>query len=149
MTANYGTVGQRRREGTMSILSEVFTWWQGNTWGTRYTIWKQGRLVGTDEFGNTYYEQVRGAPGPHGKPRRWVTYKSMSEASLVPPDWHGWLHFTVDTPPTQEAYTPRPWQKPHQPNKTGTPEAWRPQGSILTAASRPKATGDYKPWRPE
>lgn len=133
----------------MGILSEIFSWWGGNTWGTRFTIWKQGRVVGTDEFGNRYYEQVSGLPGPHGRPRRWVTYKSMSEATLVPPDWHGWLHFTVDTPPTEESYAPRPWQKSHRMNMTGTPAAWRPSGSILTAASRPKATGDYKPWRPE
>ena len=32
---------------------------------------------------------------------------------------------------------------------TGTPEAYRPSGSILGSAERPKATGDYKPWRPQ
>jgi NADH:ubiquinone oxidoreductase subunit len=36
----------------------------------------------------------------------------------VPPSWHGWLHHTVDTPPTQESYKPHPWQKPHRPNLT-------------------------------
>jgi len=33
-------------------------------------------------------------------------------------------------------------------NMTGTSEAYRPSGSILASAERPKATGDYKPWRP-
>ncbi len=132
----------------MSILSEIFSWWGGNTWGTRLFTWRKGKLVGTDETGNRYYVQSRGI-GPLGIPRRWVVYKDGAEASKVSPDWHGWLHYTVDTPPTEETYKPRPWQKPHQANMTGTPEAYRPAGSILGAAARPKATGDYKPWQPE
>ncbi len=132
----------------MGLFKEIFCWWGGNTWGTRLAIWRQGRLVGEDELGNKYYEQKPGRTGPLGRPRRWVTYKNLSEASLVSPDWHGWLHYTHDTPPTKEDYRPRPWQKPHRPNMTGTREAWRPQGSILAAGQRPKATGDYKPWTP-
>ena len=132
----------------MSILSEIFSWWGGNTWGTRVTIWRQGRLVGTDELGNRYYVQKNGV-GPLAVPRRWVVYKDLAEASQVSADWHGWLHHTVDTPPTEDAgYTPRPWQQPHRANMTGTDEAYRPSGSILANAERPKATGDYKPWRP-
>ena len=134
----------------MGLFKEIFCWWGGNTWGTRLTIWRHGRHVGTDEFGNQYYEQISGPPGPLGRPRRWVTYPELSEASQVPPGWHGWLHFTVDETPQAGAYTPRPWQKPHEMNPTGTPAAHRPAGSILTAsAARPKATGDYKPWQPE
>jgi NADH:ubiquinone oxidoreductase subunit len=132
----------------MGLFKEIFCWWSGNTWGTRLAILRKGRFVGQDELGNRYYVQTRGV-GPLGVPRRWVTYKNMSEASLVPPDWHGWLHYTVDTPPTEETYTPKPWQQPDRPNMTGTRDAWRPAGSIVGSASRPKATGDYKPWRPE
>jgi NADH:ubiquinone oxidoreductase subunit len=132
----------------MSILREIFIWWGGNTWSNRIYTWLSGQLVGEDEFGNSYYVQIRGV-GPLGKPRRWVIYAKEAEPSQVPPDWHGWLHYTVDTPPTEEAYQPRPWQKRHQMNMTGTPAAYRPSGSILAAGSRPKATGDYKPWRPE
>ncbi|MCB1511868.1 MAG: NADH:ubiquinone oxidoreductase subunit NDUFA12 [Hyphomicrobiaceae bacterium] len=132
----------------MSILSEIFSWWGGNTWGTRFTIWKQGRYVGKDDCGNRYYEQRRGV-GPHGMPRRWVIYTDLAEASKVPPEWHGWLHHTVKAPPTEEEYAAKPWQKPHQMNMTGTSQAYRPKGSILTAAERPRATGDYQAWRPE
>jgi NADH:ubiquinone oxidoreductase subunit len=132
---------------TMSILSEIFSWWGGNTWGTRVTIWRQGRLVGSDDLGNRYYVQKRGV-GPLGVPRRWVIYKDLAEPSKVPPDWHGWLHHTFDDPPTAVSYTPRPWQKPPAMNMTGTANAYRPPGSILTKAERPRATGDYKPWRP-
>jgi len=51
-------------------------------------------------------------------------------------------------PPTQESYTPREWQKPHRPNLTGTPGAYRPPGSTLAQGRRPRATGDYKAWAP-
>ncbi len=132
----------------MSILSEVFSWWGGNTWGTRLLTWRRGRQIGHDTFGNRYYVQKSGI-GPLGVPRRWVIYKDLADASKVPPEWHGWLHHTVDTPPSEETYTPKRWQKPHVMNMTGTADAWRPKGSILGASERPKATGDYKPWRPE
>lgn len=136
----------------MGLFREIFSWWGGNTWGTRLTIWRQGRLVGQDDLGNRYYEQKLGvgAAGPlPGKLRRWVTYKDLAEASQVPPDWHGWLHHTFDEPPTADAYEAKPWQLAHRMNMTGTRDAWRPAGSILSAnPARPKATGDYKPWRP-
>lgn len=132
----------------MSIFSEIFSWWGGNTWGTRLTTWRQGRLVGKDELGNHYYEQRKGV-GPLGRPRRWVVYRNGAEPSQVSADWHGWLHYTFDAPPTEDAYQPRPWQKPHLMNMTGTAQAYRPPGSILASGARPKATGDYKPWRPD
>jgi NADH:ubiquinone oxidoreductase subunit len=132
----------------MGMLSEIFSWWGGNTWGTRLWTWRQGRYIGSDEFGNRYYEQRRGV-GPLGRPRRWVVYTTLSEPTLVPPEWHGWLHYTFDMPPTEERYSPRPWEKGPRMNMTGTAEAYRPSGSILGSTERPKATGDYKPWRPQ
>jgi NADH:ubiquinone oxidoreductase subunit len=132
----------------MSIVTEIFSWWGGNTWGTRLFTWRKGLLVGRDEYGNRYYRQRAGV-GPLGVPRRWVIYTDLADASKVPPEWHGWLHHTVDTPPSAETYSPKPWQKPHLMNKTGTPEAWRPKGSILGSGVRSKATGDYKAWKPE
>ena len=132
----------------MGLFREIFSWWSGNTWGTRTTIWASMRLVGEDAFGNRYYEQRKGV-GPLGRPRRFVTYKDFADASKVSADWHGWLHYTVDAPPTEEQYEAKPWQKPHLANMTGTADAYRPAGSILTAAKRPKATGDYTAWRPD
>jgi NADH:ubiquinone oxidoreductase subunit len=78
-----------------------------------------------------------------------VIYKGLAEASAIGPAWHGWIHHTVDTPPTAEKVTPRLWWKPHRPNLTGAPSAYRPIGSTLSQNRRPKATGDYRPWRPE
>ena len=57
---------------------------------------------------------------------------------MIPPSWHGWMHHTVDLPPTEENYKPRPWQKPHRPNLTGTPAAHRPTGSTLGAGPPPE-----------
>ena len=131
----------------MSIFSEIFCWWGGNTWGTRLFTWRKGHQVGQDEFGNRYFLQ-RAGNGPLGVPARWVIYRDMTEASQVPPDWHGWLHHTVDELPTDEVYQAKPWQKPHQRNLTGTAGAYRPPGSISGSGSRPKFSGDYKPWKP-
>jgi NADH:ubiquinone oxidoreductase subunit len=132
----------------MGLFSEIFSWWGGNTWGTRLFTWRKGRLVGEDEFGNRYYLQKSGV-GPLGVPARWVTYATLSEPSQVPPDWHGWLHYTVDTLPTDERYQPKHWQKRHQMNMTGTAQAYRPKGSILGTGERAKSTTDYKAWRPQ
>lgn len=132
----------------MGLFSEIFSWWGGNTWGTRLFTRRRGQMIGRDAFGNTYYRQKKGV-GPMGVPRRWVIYKNLAEASQVPPEWHGWLHYTVDTPPTEETYTAKPWQKPHLMNQTGTANAWRPKGSILGHGQRARATGDYKAWKPE
>jgi NADH:ubiquinone oxidoreductase subunit len=132
----------------MSIVSEIFSWWGGNTWGTRLFTWRQGVLVGRDGQGNHYYTQRSGI-GPLGVPRRWVIYQHLADASKVPAEWHSWLHHTVDMPPTKDAYVAKPWQKPHVMNMTGTPQAWRPKGSILSGGTRPKATGDYKAWKPD
>ena len=131
----------------MGVFREIFSWWGGNTWGTRLTIWNQGRFVGEDEFGNRYYEQRKGV-GPLGRPRRFVTYKSSWEPTQVPPGWYGWLHYTTDQVPDNNVDIRRPWQKPHKMNETGTEHAYRPKGSILTPEVRPEATGDYKAWKP-
>ena len=128
-----------------SMFVEIFAWWTGNTWGTRLDTWLHGELVGEDEQGNRYYQSK---PGAKKQNRRWVIYNGYAEASTVPPSWHGWLHHTVDVPPTQQNYKPREWEKPHRPNLTGTPGAYRPPGSTLAQGQRPPATGDYNAWAP-
>jgi len=132
-----------------NFFLKFFTWWNGQTFGTQFWTWLYGEFVGEDEFGNRYYrEKSRRIDPGLGFERRWVIYNGVAEASRVPPSWHGWLHHTVDVPPTEEEYSPREWQKPHRPNLTGTPEAYRPPGSLLRPGRRTAATGDYTPWRP-
>ena len=114
--------------------------------GTLLFTWLHGHYVGRDSSGNRYY---RGRPiGKRKRERRWVIYAGEVEASRVPPEWHGWLHYSQAEPPKADA--PRyPWQKPHEPNLTGTPKAYRPPGHTLEGGHRPPATGDYQAWTPE
>ena len=66
----------------------------------------------------------------------------------VPADWHGWLHHTFDKPPTEQPLLRRAWEIDHKPNMTGTPEAYRPQGSLAEGGERAKSSGDYEAWKP-
>ena len=126
----------------MSILSQIFTWWNGQTIGTRLFTARHGEFVGEDEVGNRFYRN-------HDGQRRWVIYNGEAEASRVSADWHGWLHHTWDEPPTAKPLPKKAWEKPHVPNLTGTAAAYHPPGSVLSPQARPPATGDYEAWRPE
>lgn len=131
------------------FLIQVFSWWNGQTMGTRFLTWRTGELVGRDEMGNIYYRTKNGAIDKAlGFDRRWVIYNGEADASKVPSGWKGWLSHTVDVAPTEEIYVPREWEKPHKPNATGTLDAYRPKGSILLTGERPAATGDYEAWTP-
>ncbi len=76
-------------------------------------------------------------------------YKGLAEPSKVPADWHGWLHHTVEDPPTKSPLTRREWETDHKPNMTGTPYATKPKGSLSTDMARQKASGDYEAWNPD
>ena len=109
-------------EWLTQFLLHYFTWWNGANFNTRFYTRRFGELVGHDEFGNTYYRRP-GIDPALGFERRWVIYNGVSEASMTPPGWNGWLHHTVDVAPTQEDYKPHPWELPHMGNPTGTPGA--------------------------
>ena len=130
-------------------LLRVFTWWNGQTVSLALQTARTGIFVGEDDFGNKYYK-AEGAliDRSVGSERRWVVYNGYADASKVPPGWRGWLCHNGDTPPSEEDYQPREWQKPHVENMTGTAEAYRPKGSQLNWGSRAAATGDYVPWSP-
>ena len=117
----------------MTFLSKIF-------------IKMSAHHVGSDTFGNRYYESRR--QRANGRPRRYVVYKGEVEASKVPSDWHGWLHYTEMTPPPETGYKKQSWQKQHLPNLTGTAHAYRPKGHALKGGKRAAATGDYEPWTP-
>ena len=126
----------------MGFLTEVFTWWNGQTVGTRLFTARNGQKVGEDEQGNQFYQTRDGK-------RRWVIYNGVAEASRVSPDWHGWLHHTFDEPPSDKPLPRKAWEKDHIPNLTGTGAAYRPPGSVITPAKRPRVAGDYEAWQPE
>ena len=124
----------------MKFLLRLLTWWNGQTLGTQLFTWWRGQKVGEDAQGNVFY-QTRDAK------RRWVIYNGECEASRVSPDWHGWLHFTWNEPPTTLALKHKPWEKPHQENLSGTALAYAPAGSIRR--SDPADRRDYEAWSPK
>jgi NADH:ubiquinone oxidoreductase subunit len=124
----------------MNFLKRLLTWWNGQTLGTQIFTFRKGVKVGEDDQGNIYYQT-------NGAKKRWVIYNGDVEASRVSPEWHGWLHFTWDEPPTKVPFVHKPWEQPHQENLTGTMAAYAPTGSIRRAA--PVARSDYDAWTPE
>jgi len=132
------------------VLRAIFTWWTGATIGARFHIGRRGIEVGQDDYGNRYFE-ARDDKDSYdvGRKRRWVIYQGYADASKVPAEWHGWLHYTFDEVPTAENLPRQAWEKDHTPNLTGTVNAWRPKGSIARSGARPRATGDYQAWTPE
>lgn len=129
----------------MGLLSDIFTWWNGPTLGTKLAIWRHGVEVGRDDQGNIYYTSK---PGASGEAKRWVIYDGVPEASRIPPEWHLWLHKTVSTTPAEKPLKARVWEKPWQPNATGTLQAHIPAGSLAAPVS-PVRSGKYEPWSPE
>lgn len=105
-----------------------------------------GKKVGEDVFGNSYFVEKKTAKSQRAK--RWVLYKGKAEASKIPPQWHGWLHYTLDVPPSQKNTQPYLWEKPHLPNLTGTTGAYLPPGHIAKGALRAASSADYEAWKP-
>jgi len=86
-----------------------------NAWGAKKTFQraislgdiKFGNQVGTDRFGNEYFHNPEYA-WCHS---RWVIYNSAPVQNLdgwntgfgcpsqIPPEWHSWIHYTVDELP--------------------------------------------------
>ena len=126
--------------GLGQTLLRAVTWWNGQTLGTQFFTWRKGQKVGEDNQGNVFYQSADGK-------RRWVIYNGEAEASRISPDWHGWLHHTWDTPPTDAPLVHKAWEKPHRENLTGTPAAYAPPGSIRRA--KPVERRDYEAWTPE
>lgn len=106
-----------------------------------------GRRVGTDRFGNVYYESHADQPGGYGRKRRWAVYaKGGSDSTVVPPEWHAWLHHTTDAPLDERKLYP--WQQEHRPNPTGTAAAYRPAGHDYRGGQRQLSGADYQAWTP-
>ncbi|NXV18905.1 NDUAC dehydrogenase, partial [Cepphus grylle] len=112
----------------------------GGHGGVRGALWqllrvndlKTGMLVGTDKYGNKYYEDRRNFFGRH----RWVIYTDEMngkntfwevDGSMVPPEWHRWLHSMTDDPPTTHPPVARKfiWEN-HKFNLSGTPGQYVP-----------------------
>ncbi len=126
--------------GLAHNIKRIFTWWDGQSFGTQLWTNRNGKKVGEDADGNVYYRNADDT-------RRWVIYNGENEASRVSPEWHGWLHHTWNEAPTEAAPKRKEWEKPHQENLTGTMAAYAPSGSIRRGA--PADRSDYEAWSPE
>ena len=115
--------------------------------GTIFSTLFGSRLVGTDEFGNRYYQAKWGRR--YGRERRWVIYDGANDASRVPSEWHGWLHGSYDELPESRLPPPKIWEADYTANATGGPAAYLPQGALERGGRRARATGDYEAWTPD
>lgn len=95
-----------------------------------------GKLVGTDDWGNKYYETD--AEEEIHLRTRWVEYNATFlsiDISKSEPGWHYWLGYGTNTPPNQlpedqKAHRSYPVALRHKPNLTGTREAYVPYNTV-------------------
>ena len=102
----------------LTILKEIFTWWNHQTFGTRLTVLFFGKLVGRDNSGNRYYTTKKG--------KRLVIYNGEVDASKIPNEWYSWMHFTPNKIENTNELKKFDWQKPHKSNQTGTDNSYHP-----------------------
>ena len=100
------------------LLKKIFIWWDQETLGTKLKTIFSGKLIGTDSYGNKYYQCKTG--------KRWVIYSGEIDASKIPNEWYSWIHFTNNKIQNKHNIEKYDWQKPHQSNQTGTKNAYHP-----------------------
>ncbi|MFT4967774.1 MAG: NADH:ubiquinone oxidoreductase subunit [Candidatus Deianiraeaceae bacterium] len=88
---------------------------------TRFKLIFTGKLIGSDEYQNKYYELKR--KDSFGRNKRICIFNGIVEASKIPSHWHSWMHHTTNEP---IKYKHLFWMKSHIPNLTGTLHAFYP-----------------------
>lgn len=132
-----------------NFIKRLFIWWKDSTVGTQWHTFLYGQKVGSDENGNVYYRgKNKAVISASIKERRWVVYNGEIEATRIPADWHAWLHHTSDLPPSEAPLVAKIFETKHEPNQTGSKQAYFPSGSPIVGGKRAAATGDYEAWRP-
>jgi NADH dehydrogenase len=102
----------------LTLLKQIFIWWNQETLGTKLKTIFYGNFMGSDRHGNKYYE------GKDGK--RWVIYIGEIDASKIPNEWYSWIHFIKNKIQYKHDLKKYDWQKPHQSNQTGTENFYHP-----------------------
>ena len=120
------------------MLKEIFTWWNGQTLGTRLWTYFNGTPAGVDSLGNRYFHNKKDT-------KRWVIYANEVESTYVNPEWNNWLRFTSKEKATEEKKYK--WQKNHLSNQTGTENAYDPEKNNINDSSK-KSNDDYIKWSP-
>ena len=118
----------------LTSLKKIFTWWNRDTFGTRIKTILSGKFIGSDEHGNKYYQSKKG--------KRWVIYANEIDASKIPVEWYSWIHFMPNKIENIHKLEKHDWQKPHQPNLTGTDSAYYPNKNNKDATKK-----KYKSWK--
>jgi NADH:ubiquinone oxidoreductase subunit len=117
-----------------------------NSIQTRLLTWVSGEWIGEDSLGNRYFQEKL-LFGKFNRPlRRWVLYKGIPDASKIPSEWFGWIHFTHERPLVNR--TKHSWEKPHEENMTGTPYAYSPTDQFSNQGVAKTVTKRYEPWQP-
>tara|TARA_B100000073_G_scaffold293915_1_gene257740 strand:+ start:780 stop:1142 length:363 start_codon:yes stop_codon:yes gene_type:complete len=106
----------------LTLIKEILTWWNRQTFGTRLNTFFFGKLVGEDQFGNKYYENKK-------RKKRWVIYNGEIDATKIPVNWYSWMHFMNNKIEEVHDLKKYDWQKNHLSNQTGTEKAYNPQKS--------------------
>ena len=117
----------------LTLFKKIFIWWNQETLGTKIKTIFLGKLVGTDSFGNKYYESKAG--------KRWIIYKDEIDASKISGEWYSWMHYTRNKIENTHDLKKYKWQKPHQPNQTGTDNSYHPN------KNNEKINKKYKSWK--
>ena len=105
-----------------------------------------GELKGTDQLGNQYYENLSRTPGR----QRFIIYAGWGKVydpSMVPAEWHHWLHSTSDRTPVERPVKPYPYQLQHQQVKLshyGNSGNYSPPGAWVR--QEPKTHSSYNVW---
>ncbi len=117
----------------LTFFKKIFTWWNRATLGTNIQTFFFGKYVGKDFFGNKYYHNKKG--------KRWVIYKDEVDASKIPSEWYSWMHHTKNKIENIHDLKKYDWQKPHQPNQTGTDNSHHPN------KNNDKTNKKYTTWK--
>ena len=86
-----------------------------------------GTLVGSDKYGNEYYENNYYFVARN----RFVKYpykdhRLSYDGSQIPPEWHRWMHYMTDDPPSKVPPVERKWMADHEVNFSGTNQRYVP-----------------------
>lgn len=106
-----------------------------------------GTLVGTDQYGNRYYEKKEAQMGRD----RWVVYAGAAhyttqDPSAIPPEWHGWLNRITDENPTSAEFKKPIYAVEATAHPTGTADRYQPKGSWFNEEKR--NWRKYQAWVP-
>ncbi len=128
---------------------KVFTWWNGQTFGTQLWTWRFGELVGEDEQGNRYFRTKGAQDRPVAGFRAALGGLQRLRRGHPRSAVLAWLAAShrrrrADRGDLYAARMGKAACAEHDGDTRRLPAA----RFTLASGRRPKATGDYQPWTP-